>query len=67
MPVYTVHEPPRRSGDDLAHTSRFRFVRDGFHWTAFLFAELTDVTLIRSDAVAVRLESVRGFREGITH
>ena len=37
MPVYTVHEPPRRSGDALAHTSRFTFVRDGFHWTAFLF------------------------------
>jgi Protein of unknown function (DUF2628) len=37
MPVYTVYEPPRRSGDALAHTSRFKFVRDGFHWTAFLF------------------------------
>ncbi len=38
MPVYSVHEPPRRSSDSLAHTSRFVFVRDGFHWTAFLFA-----------------------------
>jgi hypothetical protein len=38
MPVYTVHEPPRRSSDALAHTSRFVFVRDGFHWTAFIFA-----------------------------
>jgi hypothetical protein len=40
MPVYTVHEPPRRDSDDdvIAHTSRFRFVRDGFHFWAFLLA-----------------------------
>jgi len=38
MPVYTVHEPPRRDDDALAHTSRFAFVRDGFHWWAFLLA-----------------------------
>ena len=40
MPVYTVHEPPRRNSDDddLAHTSRFVFVRDGFHFWAFLLA-----------------------------
>jgi len=44
MPVYTVHEPPRRTGDALAHTSRFKFVRDGFHWTAFLF---TPIWLLR--------------------
>lgn len=36
MAVYTVHEPPRRSSDTLAHTSRFVFVRDGFHGWAFL-------------------------------
>jgi hypothetical protein len=30
MAVYTVHEPPRRSDDALAHTERFAFVRDGF-------------------------------------
>jgi hypothetical protein len=43
MSVYTVHEPPRddRRGDDtLAHTSRFVFVRDGFHFWAFLFGPL---------------------------
>src|SRR5437667_8805450 len=42
MPVYTVHEPPRRNSDDddLAHTSRFVFVRDGFHFWAFLLAPL---------------------------
>jgi hypothetical protein len=43
MPVYTVHEPPRKSRDDddaLAHTARFRFVRDGFHVWAFLLAPL---------------------------
>jgi hypothetical protein len=43
MSVYTVHEPPRhrrRDGDALAHTSRFVFVRDGFHVWAFLLAPL---------------------------
>jgi hypothetical protein len=40
MAVYTVHEPPRRDDDPLAHTERFVFVRDGFSWPAFLFAPL---------------------------
>jgi hypothetical protein len=40
MPVYTVHEPPRRDDDTLAHVTRFRFVRDGFHFWAFLLAPL---------------------------
>jgi hypothetical protein len=40
MAVYTVHEPPRRVADTLAHTERFVFVRDGFAWSAFLFAPL---------------------------
>ena len=40
MAVYTVHEPPRRNDDTLAHTERFTFVRDGFSWPAFLFAPL---------------------------
>jgi hypothetical protein len=42
MRVYTVHEPPRRDSDDdmLGHTSRFVFVRDGFHFWAFLLAPL---------------------------
>src|SRR4029078_7454176 len=38
MPVYTVHEPPRRDDDALGHAMRFRFVRDGFHFWAFLLA-----------------------------
>jgi Protein of unknown function (DUF2628) len=38
MPIYTVHEPPRRDDELLAHTARFRFVRDGFHFWAFLLA-----------------------------
>jgi len=40
MPVYTVHEPPRRNSDDdmLEHAGRFSFVRDGFHVWAFLLA-----------------------------
>ena len=42
MRVYTVHEPPRddRRDDDLTHTARFVFVRDGFHFWAFLFGPL---------------------------
>jgi hypothetical protein len=42
MPVYTVHEPPRRASDEdvVAHTARFQFVRDGFHFWAFLLAPL---------------------------
>src|SRR6185295_3762902 len=40
MPVYTVHEPPRRDDELLAHTARFVFVRDGFHFWAFLLAPL---------------------------
>ncbi len=40
MPVYTVHEPPRRDDELLAHTARFHFVRDGFHFWAFLLAPL---------------------------
>ena len=46
MPVYTVHEPSRHDSDDdtIAHTSRFVFVRDGFHFWAFL---LTPLWLLR--------------------
>jgi hypothetical protein len=44
MPTYTVHEPPektRRASDDtLAHSARFVFVRDGFHFWSFLFGPL---------------------------
>jgi hypothetical protein len=40
MAIYTVHEPPRRDADVLAHTDRFRFIRDGFSWGAFLFGPL---------------------------
>jgi Protein of unknown function (DUF2628) len=40
MAVYTVHEPPQRDADLLAHTGRFVFIRDGFSWGAFLLAPL---------------------------
>src|SRR5688572_25463467 len=43
MPVYTVHEPPRKDSDRddaLVHPTRFVFVRDGFHFWAFLLAPL---------------------------
>lgn len=38
MPTYTVHAPPRMTDDPPAE--RFRFVRDGFHFWAFLVAPL---------------------------
>jgi hypothetical protein len=40
MSVYTVHEPPRRSGNTLADADRFVFVRDGFYGWGFLLAPL---------------------------
>jgi hypothetical protein len=35
MPIYTVHEPPAKNGS-AADPQRFAFVRDGFHFWAFL-------------------------------
>jgi hypothetical protein len=40
MSIYTVHEPPRPSGNALADADRFVFVRDGFYGWAFLLAPL---------------------------
>ena len=37
MPTYTVHAPPSRNGS-AADPQRFEFVRDGFHFWAFLIA-----------------------------
>lgn len=37
MSVYTVHEPPPRRNESAADPERFRFVRDGFHFWAFVF------------------------------
>ncbi len=39
MPVYTVHAPVS-GGADFRATDRFAFVRDGFHFWAFLFGPL---------------------------
>ena len=39
MPVYTVHAP-FANGADLRATDKFVFVRDGFHFWAFLFGVL---------------------------
>jgi len=40
MPTYTVHAPPPKSGDTTSAPERFRFVRDGFHFWAFLLTPL---------------------------
>jgi hypothetical protein len=37
MAIYTVYEPPLRNAE-VPHPDRFVFVRDGFFWSAFLFA-----------------------------
>jgi hypothetical protein len=39
MAIYTVYEPPLRSGAGR-HADRVVFVRDGFVWSAFLLAPL---------------------------
>jgi hypothetical protein len=36
MPVYTVHEPRKLTGNPVRDAERFQFVRDGFHFSAFL-------------------------------
>jgi hypothetical protein len=38
MPTYTVHAPPLRKGDKVADPEHFVFVRDGFHFWAFVLA-----------------------------
>jgi hypothetical protein len=54
MPIYTVHEPPRRDDELLAHTARFRFVRDGFHFWALLLALIAYLLLIGGMTFALR-------------
>lgn len=39
MKIYTVHEPPPRKGRTI-DANRFVFVRDGFHFWAFLLGPL---------------------------
>lgn len=43
MPTYTVHAPPPKKDETTSAPERFRFVRDGFHFWAFL---LTPVWLL---------------------
>jgi hypothetical protein len=40
MPTYTVHEPPPRKSESVASPERFVFVRDGFHFWAFVLAPI---------------------------
>jgi hypothetical protein len=44
MSTYTVHQPPPRKGEAVAAPERFVFVRDGFHFWAFV---LTPFWLLR--------------------
>src|ERR1700693_1982033 len=38
MPTFTVHQPPPRQGETASAPERFVFVRDGFHFWAFVLA-----------------------------
>jgi hypothetical protein len=38
MPTFTVHQPPPRQGEVASAPERFVFVRDGFHFWAFVLA-----------------------------
>jgi hypothetical protein len=40
MPVYTVHEPRKLTGNPVRDAERFQFVRDGFHFWAFLLGPM---------------------------
>jgi uncharacterized protein DUF2628 len=40
MRIYTVHEPPLRRRETAVNPDRFAFVRDGFHFWAFLLGPL---------------------------
>ena len=40
MPTYTVHAPPLKAGEQQSDPQRFVFVRDGFHFWAFLLGPL---------------------------
>jgi hypothetical protein len=40
MPVYTVHAPKSAGHEPFAETDKFVFVRDGFHFWAFVFGPL---------------------------
>lgn len=40
MKIFTVHEPHDLSGDPAADADRLEFVRDGFHFWAFLLGPL---------------------------
>jgi hypothetical protein len=40
MPVYTIHAPVADGADPRSVTDRFVFVRDGFHFWAFLLGPL---------------------------
>jgi uncharacterized protein DUF2628 len=40
MPTFTVHEPPPRKTESVTSPERFVFVRDGFHFWAFVLAPL---------------------------
>ena len=40
MPTFTVHQPPPKKGETESAPERFVFVRDGFHFWAFVLAPL---------------------------
>jgi hypothetical protein len=73
MAVYTVHQPRLRKGEASVDPERLAFVRDGFHFWAFLFAPLwllwhrlwlafvLWVVLFGAAEIGLRYVGVRGF------
>jgi hypothetical protein len=73
MAIYTVHQPPSRKGEPSADPERLAFVRDGFHFWAFLLAPLwllwhrlwlafvLWVVVFGAAEIGLRTAGVRGF------
>ena len=40
MSIYTVHAPPLRGNEAAYDPARFKFIRDGFYFWAFVFGPL---------------------------
>jgi hypothetical protein len=73
MAIYTVHQPPPRKGEASADPERLAFVRDGFHFWAFLLAPVWMlwhrlwlalvlwIVVFGAAEIALRYAGVRGF------
>jgi hypothetical protein len=65
MPVYTVHEPPRGTRDPASDLERIAFVRDGFHFWAFVLAPVWMIRHALWLALAVYIVVMAGVDIGL--